>query len=123
MRIAFLLVAIVLAFPAVAAEPRSERSLDGPWEFRPVGAKAVSFKPVTVPAAMQSHEGMEWHGIGMYRKSLGKLEVPDGKRLLLHFTAVATHAEVFWNDTKVGEHLGGWTPFRLDVTELVRKAG
>jgi hypothetical protein len=41
--------------------------------------------------------------------------------LLLHFNAAATHAEVWWNDVRLGEHLGGWTPFRFDVTELVRK--
>jgi hypothetical protein len=116
--------AFMLAAASFAAEPaRSERSLDGPWEFRPVGDKPTPWKAVTVPSSMQSHEGMEWHGIGTYRKKVGKLNLAAGKRALIHFTAVSTHAEVFWNDEKVGEHLGGWTPFRFDVTDAIRKAG
>src|SRR5262249_32472749 len=66
---------------------------------------------------------IEFHGIGWYRKQLDPIEAPSGKRILLHFEAAATKAEVWWNDKKLGEHLGGWTPFRFDVTEEVRKAG
>ncbi len=121
MRVLLLIFAAVALWPAAsAAEPlRSERILDGPWEFCREGEKS-KWKPVTVPSSMQSHEGTDWHGIGVYRRSVGKLNIPAGKRLLLHFTAVATFAEVFWNGTKVGEHLGGWTSFRLDVTDLIR---
>ncbi|HVK12785.1 MAG TPA: glycoside hydrolase family 2 TIM barrel-domain containing protein, partial [Gemmataceae bacterium] len=95
--------------------------LDGDWEFRRDGQTA--WKTVRVPSAMQSHEGTEWHGVGWYRKAVGKVDLPAEKRAFIHFTAAATFAEVFWNGTKVGEHLGGWTPFRFDVTELVRKGG
>ncbi|HEY2784108.1 MAG TPA: glycoside hydrolase family 2 TIM barrel-domain containing protein [Fimbriiglobus sp.] len=112
------------ACPLSAADPiRTERSLDGPWEFKQDGAKDAKWKPVTVPSAMQSHEGMDWHGIGWYRKTIDKIDLPAGKRLLVHFTAAATFAEVYWNGTKLGEHLGGWTPFRFDVTELAKKPG
>ena len=34
----------------------------------------------------------------------------------------ATEAEVWWDGELLGSHLGGWTPFRFDVTELVRRA-
>jgi hypothetical protein len=115
---------LVLSAPTFAADPpRAERSLDGPWEFQRDGAKDAKWKPVTVPSAMQSHEGMDWHGVGRYRKTLDSVDVPAGKKVLLHFTAAATFAEVYWNGTKLGEHLGGWTPFRFDVTELAKKPG
>lgn len=105
-----------------AGQPRSEQSLVGPWEFRRDETKPIAWKPVTVPSSMQSHEGDNWHGIGWYRKQLRPLTVPAGQRLLLHITAAATHAEVYWNGAKVGEHLGGWTAFRVDVTDQVRAA-
>lgn len=36
------------------------------------------------------------------------------------FEAAATEVDVWVNDRKAGRHLGGWTPFRLDVTEALR---
>lgn len=128
MRFLFTLIVAFCPVPCFGEGPaRSERSLDGPWEFRPEQTdpkqKREEWKPVTVPSAMQSHEGMTWHGVGWYRRAVGPIEIPQGKRLWLHFGAAATHAEVYWNDVRLGEHLGGWTPFRFDITDLVRKAG
>jgi hypothetical protein len=114
--------ALLLSLPLTArAEGRAVRPLDGPWQFRRDGADA--WKGVPVPSTFQSHEGSDWHGVGWYRKTLDSITIPAGHRLLLHFDAAATRAEVWWNDTKLGEHLGGWTPFRFDVTEAVRQAG
>ena len=39
--------------------------------------------------------------------------------MLLHFQAAPTEATMFWNGGHVGSHLGGWTPFRFDVTSLI----
>lgn len=54
-----------------------------------------------------------------YRRAF---EVPPewhGERLLLHFGAVDWHAMVFVNGQPAGEHKGGYTPFTLDITELL----
>ncbi|MCA8996685.1 MAG: hypothetical protein KDA80_06865 [Planctomycetaceae bacterium] len=42
------------------------------------------------------------------------------KRLLLNFEAVDYRCEVFVNGTSVGEHVGGHTPFALDITDHVQ---
>ncbi|HEY6738357.1 MAG TPA: sugar-binding domain-containing protein [Actinopolymorphaceae bacterium] len=42
------------------------------------------------------------------------------ERLLLHFGAVDYHATVWVNGLLAGEHIGGHTPFTLDVTGLLR---
>ena len=55
-------------------------------------------------------------------KTVPAFPLPAGKRVLLHFQAAATEAEVWWDGERVGTHLGGWTPFRFDITDLVRKA-
>ena len=42
-----------------------------------------------------------------------------GKRLLLRFGAVDYACEVYVNGRSAGAHTGGYTPFALDITELV----
>src|SRR5262245_9223378 len=99
-----LLVFLLLPAFATAADPaRVVRSLDGPWQFRRDSAPPYAWKDITVPSAMQSHEGTNWHGIGWYRKTLDPLTVPEGRRLLLHFQAAATHAQVWLDGEKLGE--------------------
>ncbi len=58
-----------------------------------------------------------------YRRSI---EIPAGwftNRILLHFGAIDWHAEIWFNGTKIGDHLGGYDPFTLDVTDVVRRSG
>lgn len=53
---------------------------------------------------------------GWYYRQLFIPEAMRGKRIKLRFMAVNFKAEVYLNDRFVGEHLGGFTPFELDVT-------
>ena len=105
-----------------SASARQVISLDGDWLFQRDGGKSSEWKTVKVPAGFDQHEGIEFHGVGWYRKLIPAFSLPAGKRVLLSFAAAATEAEVWWNGQRVGTHLGGWTPFRFDVTEQVRKA-
>lgn len=43
-----------------------------------------------------------------------------GKVIKLEFGAVNFSTEIFINEQKVGEHIGGWVPFSVDVTGHVR---
>lgn len=54
-----------------------------------------------------------------YFSSVEVPEVPEGKRLLLHFGAVDERCIIWWNGKLVGSHLGGYLPFSFDVTEQV----
>ncbi|WP_246999743.1 glycoside hydrolase family 2 TIM barrel-domain containing protein [Halosolutus gelatinilyticus] len=69
----------------------------------------------------------EWYPpdgtLGWYRR---EFEVPDGwadGRLLLRFDAVYSEARVFVNDSEVGHHVGGYTPFEVDATDAVTADG
>lgn len=42
-----------------------------------------------------------------------------GARAFLHVEAAATHATVFCNGLRVGEHLGAWTPFEFELTQYL----
>ena len=107
---------------AERGSPRQTRSLNGAWQFRRDQEPADTWKTVQVPSTFQAHEGAEFHGVGWYRKVVDPFAAPAGSRVLLHFQAAATEAEVWWDGELLGGHLGGWTPFRFDVTELVRRA-
>src|SRR5262245_12764682 len=43
-----------------------------------------------------------------------------GSRTWVRIEAAATHASVFVNGRRVGEHLGAWTAFEFDVTGFLR---
>jgi len=45
---------------------------------------------------------------------------PSGKKVFLYFGAVNYDAKVYLNGEKVGEHIGGYTPFNFDVTNKIR---
>ncbi len=105
-----------------ANSPRQVISLDGAWEFQRNGAPSNTWKTVLVPSSFQSHEGTNFHGIGWYRKRLDTFALPPGQRVLIQFQAAATEAEAWFDGCRLGSHLGGWTPFRFEVTDLVRRA-
>jgi hypothetical protein len=111
-----------LASATEVESPRGGISLNGPWQFQRGLLPTNVWKTVSVPSTFQEHEGNDFHGVGWYRREIAPFELPAGKRVLLHFEAAATATEVWWNGERLGSHLGGWTPFRFDITDLVRRA-
>ncbi|MDD5292975.1 MAG: glycoside hydrolase family 2 TIM barrel-domain containing protein [Candidatus Izemoplasmatales bacterium] len=50
------------------------------------------------------------------------VDLPEGfrkKRLILHFGAIDQEAKVYVNDSFATKHLGGFTPFKVDITDYV----
>ena len=112
---------------ATAEKSQSEKSrvvisLNGSWQFRRDDRSADEWKTVPVPSCFADHEVPDFHGVGWYKKTVARFTPAPGKRVLAHFEAAATSAQVWWNGRSVGRHLGGWTPFRCDITELVHKS-
>lgn len=60
------------------------------------------------------YEGTVW-----FKKDFN-LKKQTGKKIILYFGAVNYDAKVYVNGKKVGEHIGGYTPFNFDITEDVR---
>jgi beta-glucuronidase len=60
------------------------------------------------------YEGTVW-----YHKPF-TLTPQQDKTYLLHFAAVNYHAIVYVNGHRVGEHVGGFTPFEFDVSQHLR---
>ena len=107
------------------SQARKTYSLNRDWKFRKdVLTEAITdWKLVQVPSSFETHEGENFDGVGWYRKYIkfiGDTQPLTNKRVLIHFQAAATEAEVYWNNDKLGTHLGGWTPFRVDVTDNIK---
>lgn len=120
-------------------------SLDGAWGFAhddaDVGRAAHWEQPatsepfdrtITVPFPPESPaSGIDdpgFHPVVWYRRSLrladlqgtGDLQrLAEGSRLLLHLGAVDHAARVWVDGHLAGQHVGGQTPFTLDVTDLL----
>jgi beta-galactosidase/beta-glucuronidase len=104
-------------------------SLNGRWEFErdpgDVGGRAgwhrrSSFSErIVVPFAAESQlSGIGdagFHDVVWYRRSVVVPADWAGDHVLLHFGAVDYSADVWVNDTHVGHHQGGQTPFSFNV--------
>lgn len=97
-------------------------TLNGTWEFS--FEEPVFDRQIQVPFCYQS----SMSGIGetkdcktvWYRRTVElKEEKLAGKRLLLKFGAVDSEAKVWVNGQYVGEHVGGYSSFEMDITPFV----
>jgi beta-galactosidase/beta-glucuronidase len=106
-------------------------SLDGEWEFAidVDGEWALPHEVkwnsrINVPFAPETTAS----GIGdtglykacWYRRQLGALpDLRENERLILHFGAVDYRATVWIDGRQAVQHEGGYTPFEVDITELL----
>lgn len=74
--------------------------------------------PLHVPGDWNSQqpELLWYEGTIWYEKSFSYMR-KDGQRTFLHFGAVNYEAKVYLNGKKLGEHIGGFTPFSFEVTD------
>ncbi|MGO8787449.1 MAG: glycoside hydrolase family 2 protein [Terriglobia bacterium] len=72
-----------------------------------------------LPWVVQNH----WRGIGWYRKRFEVPALSAGQRVFLEFEGASQVAKVWVNGRPAGEHVGGYTGFVFDVTNLVKPGG
>lgn len=61
------------------------------------------------------YEGSLWYARQFeFKKPVG------GERLFVRFGAVSLKADVYMNGKKLGRHVGGFTPFEFEVTDIVK---
>lgn len=61
----------------------------------------------------------EYQFVSWYRRPFGVPAEWEGRRLIVEFDGVMSVAEAFVNGIPVGEHLGGYTSFAIDITDAV----
>ena len=123
----------LLLFTASAHAQRVQVSMNDGWRFayEPAGEPATPgfddavWERVTVPHTWNAEDAFDKEegyrrGVGWYRKTFALDPALDGRRLFLYFESANQVAEVFMNGEPAGRHVGGYTAFAFDVTELVR---
>jgi hypothetical protein len=125
------------------SETRAEVCLNGEWRFCPIhdskrlsSAELMQLPPlpadgwgtIRVPGKWKQVSGNEaadsfgyprdWTNAcrGWYQRTFTVPPAMRGKFIKLHFGAVLVYAEVLVNGKSVGRHLGGVTPFDVDIT-------
>ncbi len=104
----------------------SWQSLCGMWSLAlehggcetPVGEIVVPFPPESRISGIE--RPLAPSDAWIYRKRFTLTDDLRGKNILLHFGAVDQCCEVWVNEKSVGEHVGGYLPFSLDITAFLQ---
>jgi len=87
------------------------------YDFDSTGQLTVPGDWNTQRPELLFYEGSIW-----YKKDFDYARKP-GRRQFVWFGAANYRAIVFLNGTKLGEHVGGFTPFQFEITNLLREKG
>ncbi len=109
---------------------RTRISLDGQWQFQFTAEAETDLR--AIEQWRSAHVPLPWQaqfadlryssGIGWYRRTVTLNDSPNeaAQAIMLHFGAVDYHATVWINGKRAGEHEGGYLPFTVDITTMVR---
>ncbi len=91
------------------------------WTF----TKEEHSEPVTLPHTWNAVDGQDggndyYRGSCTYALQLPAVRLPEGGRAVLQFDGVAMTAVVNLNGQKVAEHKGGYSTFRVDITDALQ---
>ncbi|HVX06721.1 glycoside hydrolase family 2 protein [Humibacter sp.] len=78
----------------------------------------VRLPHTVVPLSWKLWNPSTWEKVWVYRRPL-RVEQGPGRRSFLDFDAVLTNAVVALDGQVIAEHVGGYLPFSVEITELV----
>ena len=105
---------------------RTIHSLNQDWTFIKAEHPAdVPGVPVTLPHTWNAEDGQDggddYHrGKCWYLRDLDRPETTENSRVWLEFEGAAMTAEVYLNGEKLAEHAGGYSTFRVDLTDHLK---
>jgi beta-galactosidase/beta-glucuronidase len=116
--------------PRPLLQRSSWTSLNGTWEFaldpkarwrmpREVSWNATIVVPFSPETSASGIGSTDFYSRCWYTRTFEAPGLRRGERLLLHFGAVDWAATVWVNNSLAGCHEGGYTPFTLDITDLL----
>lgn len=120
----------VAGFIPLSGSGRTVYNFNPGWRFyrgEAKGAEAITFDdsaweivstPHTVELMPAEASGCRnYQGVAWYRKHFILPTEVKGKEVSIHFEAVMGKQEIFLNGKKVQEHIGGYLPFTINLTE------
>jgi len=111
----------------LANEPRNIILLDQGWSYKHFtdAKKDAPLTPVKIPHTWNANyiEGTTSYNreTMVYKRNLNIPLALKDKRLFLYFEGVNSAADIFVNKRTAGQHLGGYTAFSMEITDLVHE--
>ena len=98
-------------------------SFNDNWTFHKPGEAAV---PVALPHTWNAVDGQDggndyWRGTATYEKHFAKPELKEGERCYIEFSGAAMTADVTLNGAHLARHEGGYSTFRVDLTDALQE--
>ena len=104
-------------------------SLGSTWEVwrGEAASDNVAWSAVTLPHCFNGRDAVDpdvryYQGPGWYRTKLKVANPFPNGRTLLHFDGAGQKSQVFVYTEKVGEHIGGYDEWTVDITDAAAKA-
>ena len=89
-------------------------------------ALCTDWEAVSVPHCWNAVDGQDggndyWRGTAYYAKSITKAELPVSDRYYLEIQGANSSADVFLNGKQLAHHDGGYSTWRVDLTETLEE--
>lgn len=130
----FILLIVLSSFSITNAQnsSRIRYTINNDWKFFPdeiaEGEKRNlddnAWEKISVPHTWNAEDAFDdqpgyRRGVAWYRRELNLTANLKNRRIFLYFEAANQTAEVFINEKFLGKHIGGYSAFAFDVTNLV----
>ncbi len=86
--------------------------------YRDAHFSRVNLPHTVVPLSWGDWDPTTWEQLWIYRKRFSIDAVPDS-RVFVDFDGVMTNATVYLNGVELADHIGGFLPFSVELTDLL----
>jgi len=109
---------------------RNVFSLNDSWKFRKTSevpaALPADWENVKLPHTWNAVDGQDggndyWRGTAMYCRSFPMPRLEENGRVFLEINGAASIADVYVNGQKKAHHEGGFSTFRVDITDALQE--
>ena len=113
-------------YPRPSLKRDSFLNLNGKWDFKVyLKENKIYNGKILVPMPPESHASgvnkrFDKNAVLVYETTFKITENFLNDNIILHFGAVDNICEVYVNNKRVGEHIGGYLPFEFNITNLVK---
>ena len=108
---------------------RAIYNFNNKWAFSKEATEVPSVMPerwywVTLPHTWNDIDGQDggndlYRGTAYYAKELEKVDLPKGDKYYLEFLGANSSATVYVNGKKLADHHGGYSTWRVDITDVL----
>ena len=104
-------------------------NLNTKWAFSKEATAVPAQMPekwywVNLPHTWNAIDGQDgggdyYRGVCYYAKTIDKIDLPESERYFLEVNGANHSAKVYWNGEEIASHKGGYSTWRVDVTDVM----